>query len=133
MVLLSCLVLVSAAGLCVGALRHRHRGRDSFAVAQAPNQRPPPSQSGALSTELRRCVGTEGGIRTHTDRFLKPVPLPRWATPAWNGQGGWIRTNDLFGPKEELCQTELHPDVKLAPHAGLEPATFRSTGGRSSL
>src|SRR6476619_7903776 len=39
------------------------------------NVRPPPSEGGALTTELRR-AGVDGRIRTCMDRFRTPVPHP---------------------------------------------------------
>ena len=77
---------------------------------QDSNLRPPPSQSGALSPELRRCVWYRGWDSNPHFSVSETVASADWATPVWNGQGGWIRTNALFLPKEELCPAELHPD-----------------------
>ena len=75
--------------------------------------------------------GTEGGIRTHTFRFLRPSPLPI-GLPRYEMVRvvGFEPTPSSFRRKSSVRLSYTLMKC-LAPHAGIEPATFRWTGGCS--
>lgn len=71
------------------------------------HRRPKPACC-TLNTTSR--VGTDGGIRTRTDRLLRAVPLPSWATSAW-----WtVRDSN---PQPSPCRGVALP-IALPAHGG---------------
>ena len=88
------------------------------------NVRRPPSEGGALSTELRR-GGVDGRGRTCTLRLRRPVPSPLDYVDEWRHR--------LLAP--EARSSDLRPEPlferRVFRGSGLEPVAFCSTGSCS--
>jgi hypothetical protein len=88
----------------------------------ARRDRPSRRRAGeACASPGSRRASTDGGIRTPTGRFLRPVPLPGWATSARRAAGRrpWraARRSSRRRARRPRCRA-LRPEAPLA--AGLE-------------
>ncbi len=93
-------------------------------LVQAPrrhdsNVRPPPSEGGALTTELRR-DGVDGRIRTCMNRFRRPVPDPFGHVDVAPPTGFAPATSGLTDRRSPLLS--YGGSVRAL---GLEPSPFR--------
>ena len=83
------------------------------------NVRPPPSEGGALTTELRR-VGVDGRTRTCVNRFRRPVPDPFGHVDVAPPTGFAPVTSGLTDRRSPLLS--YGGSVRVL---GLEPSLFR--------
>ena len=103
-----------------GLLIQPGRFLEAWSRRHGSNVRHPPSDGGALSTELRR-DGVDGRGRTCTLRLRRPVPSPLGHVDVSAADG--IRTRDL--DRDGVAGTSRLPYSSVVRALGVEPSLVR--------